>query len=162
VATEAVDVYSGLTVTASYLRVTMTHNSANVGVHISDFWAYGTLQAGAKGSSPSGKAANATVSSPSDVTVVGQDIKAEDSYLGSIKLNVYPNPFREQFTVRIDSPNEELFDISVISLQGGSVHLRTEIPANTDNTFNLQLANGIYILRVNHKGIVMTQRIVKY
>ena len=51
-----------------------------------------------------------------------------------------------------------MFDISVISLQGGSIHLRTEIPANTDNTFNLQLANGIYILRVNNKGIVMTQR----
>jgi hypothetical protein len=138
----------------------MTLNSANTSVHISDFKVYGTIQSGAKGSDPSGKAANGTVSN-SDVTV-NQDVKAEDSYLGSLKLNVYPNPFRDRFTVRIDSPNEEMFDVSVISLQGGSVHLRTEIPANTDNTFNVQLANGIYILRVNHNGIVMTQRIVKY
>jgi hypothetical protein len=161
VATDEGDAYSGLSVTARYLRVTMTFNSANAGVHISDFRAYGTA-AGAKGSSSSVKAANVMGSKSSDITVINQDIKAEESYLGNIKLNVYPNPFRDRFTVRIDSPNEEMFDVAVISLQGGSVHLRTQVPANTDNTFNLQLANGIYILRVNHNGIVMTKRIVKY
>jgi hypothetical protein len=160
-ATDAGDVYS-VSVTAQYLRVNMTYHSANSDVHISDFRAYGTLQGGAKGSNPSVKATGAKVSNTSDITAINQDKKAEDSYLGNIKLNVYPNPFRDRFTVRIDSPNEEMFDVSVISLQGGTVHLRTEIPTNTDNTINLQLANGIYILRVSHKGIVMTQRIVKY
>jgi hypothetical protein len=139
-ATDLGDVYA-VSVTARYLRVNVEYNSENPDVHISDFRAYGTLQlgGGAKG-----------------VSSVKQDRLTE------IKVNVYPNPFRDHFTIRFDSPYDELYDISIIDLKGRIVLSKTDIAANMDNTFNLQLAKGIYILRVNHKGIVMTQRIVKY
>jgi hypothetical protein len=146
VATDAGDGYF-VTIQAQYLRVTMTYNSENPGVHITDFRVYGT--GGSKGSNDT------------DSPLTKQDIKTGTD-LGSIKLNVYPNPFRDQFTVRIDSPKEGLFNLSVIGLHGGTVYLKTEISGNTDNTFNPQLAKGIYILVVNNKDRRITYRMVKY
>ena len=154
VATDAGDAYSGLSVKARYLRVTMTLNSANPGVHISDFRAYGILQGGAKG-------INSSVSDKQDKTTLNQNSEVENSKIREFKMNVYPNPFRDHFTIRVDSPDEELYDISVIDLQGKIVLTRTEIPANIDNAFNLQLEKGMYIIRVNNKGKMMYHRIVR-
>ena len=44
IATDAGDIYN-VTTMARYLRVTMTYNSRNTGVHICDFRAYGTISA---------------------------------------------------------------------------------------------------------------------
>jgi hypothetical protein len=146
VATDAGDGYS-VTATARYLRVTMTYNSENPGIHISDFRVYGT--GGVKGIGSS--------DSPS----FKQDITTEP-LTGDFKLNVYPNPFRDQFTIRIDSPNEEMFDMSLIDLLGGTLYLNTKIPANTENTFSPQVPGGIYVIVVNDKERKIIRRIVKY
>jgi hypothetical protein len=155
-ATDAGDVYA-VSVTARYLKVNVEYNSENADVHISDFRAYGIAQAGAM-AAPAAFVTGAKGSGLSENASMNPEIKTE---LGTLKLNVYPNPFIDRLTVRIDSPMEEMFDVTVISLGGGTVHLRTEIPANTDNIFNLQLSRGIYILRVNNKERTMTQRIIK-
>jgi ABC-type transporter MlaC component len=148
VATDLGDIYS-VTSTARYLRINMTFNSSNIGVHLSDFKAYGTPTAGGKGSdflvSPSFK----------------QD-KITETVQENFRVNVYPNPFKDHFTIKIDSPNEEMFGISIISLTGGKVHIRTKIPANTENTFNLELSKGMYMLVVNNTERRKVYRIVRY
>jgi uncharacterized protein YjdB len=106
------------------------------------------LESGSKGNS---------IASPS----IKQDPKTEAIQNETI-LNFYPNPFKDKFILRIDSPNDEMFDISVIGLNGSKVYLNTRIEGNTDNTFNLQLTQGIYILKVRDKERTMIQRIVKY
>ena len=80
----------------------------------------------------------------------------------ALSLNVYPNPFRDQLTIRIDSPDEEMFDISITDLSGKIVYRDTKIPGNTDNILSLQLNPGMYILRVTNKERQMLHRIVKY
>jgi hypothetical protein len=79
-----------------------------------------------------------------------------------LELNVFPNPFVDEIKVRINSPGEGLFNLSIIDMGGRTVYLRTEIPSNTENTFNLQLVKGVYILVVNNKKWGMVYRIVKY
>jgi uncharacterized protein (TIGR02145 family) len=137
-----------VTVAAQYLRVNITYNSNNAGVHITDFRVFGTLQGAGKGSSPDAQPPNKD--------------KISESSQREFKVNIYPNPFSDQFTIRIDSPNEEMFDISIINLQGGKVYSRTEIPANTENTLDPELSKGIYILIVNNKERRVIYRIVKY
>jgi ABC-type transporter MlaC component len=90
-----------------------------------------------------------------------QDPKTE-AILNETVLSFYPNPFKDKFILRIDSQNDEMFDISVIGLNGSKVYLNTRIEGNTDNTFNLHLNQGIYILKVRDKERIMIQRIVKY
>jgi hypothetical protein len=65
-------------------------------------------------------------------------------------------------TIRIDSPDEEMFDISVIDLSGKIVYRDTKIPGNTENILSLQLNPGMYILKVNNKERQMIRRIVKF
>jgi len=137
-----------VTEAAQYLRVNITYNSNNAGVHITDFRVFGTLQGAEKGSS-------------SDAQSTNKD-KISESSQREFKVNIYPNPFSDQFTIRIDSPNEEMFDISIINLQGGKVYSRTEIPANTENTLDPELSKGMYILIVNNKERRVIYHIVKY
>jgi hypothetical protein len=98
---------------------------------------------------------------PIDSPSLKLDSKTEDIQIETV-LSFYPNPFKDKFTIRIDTPNDEMFDISVISLNGSKVYLNTRIEGNTDNIFNLQLTQGIYILKARDKKRTMIQRIVKY
>jgi hypothetical protein len=146
-ATDQGDIYN-VSSTARYLRVNMTYNSENADVHISDFRAYGILHSGSKGEGLDSEA------------MKQQDVKKTGE--GETKLNVYPNPFRDQFTIRIDSPDEEIYDVSVIDMGGKTVWTMTKVPGNTDITLNTHLTKGMYFLKVNNIGKTMIRRIVKY
>jgi hypothetical protein len=137
VSTEAGDLYY-VNTTARYIRVNMTLNSETTNGIISDFRVYGTLNADSKGLGSS------------DSSLFKQD-KMPETDQRNILLNVYPNPFKDQFTIRIDSPDEEMFDISIFDISGRIVFANTKIPGNTENTFNLQLTQGTYILIVKDK-----------
>ncbi|HEX2395719.1 MAG TPA: discoidin domain-containing protein [Bacteroidales bacterium] len=146
VATDAGDGYNVNGVTARYLKVNVTLNSANQNVHISDFRVYGT---------PVLNLMNAGTGTLKATFKDETDQKM-------LNLNVFPNPFTDHFTIRIDSPQDEMFNIEVISLTGSTVYLRTTVPANTDNLLSPELTKGMYLLKVSNKEKVMIQRIIKH
>jgi|WetSurMetagenome_2_1015567.scaffolds.fasta_scaffold00011_27 hypothetical protein len=150
-ATEAGDPYS-VSVTARYLRVNMTYNSANNGVHISDFRVYGTLsQSGSKGV--------ATLFTK-DETVTKETFTSEQENR-EIKLTVYPNPFRDEFKVWIDAPEDELFNMSVIDVNGRKLYSSVKVPGNTEVTFDKPLDPGRYLLVIENKTKRFVKNIVK-
>jgi hypothetical protein len=140
ITTDAGDVYT-INAAARYLRVNMTYNSANTGVHITDFRAYGTLSGSNKSLSE--------VSSGEEIPGI------------RFQASVFPNPFKDEFALRIDSPDEEQFDVSVYDLNGRKLYLFTGIPSNTENRFNLDLEQGIYLLNLNNPGRKIIIRIIK-
>jgi hypothetical protein len=79
-----------------------------------------------------------------------------------IALKVYPNPFIDLLTIKIDSPDDKIFDLSIFDMSGRLVFTKTKIPGNTENTYNLSLTHGTYLLVVKDKERKMIHYIVKY
>ena len=78
-------------------------------------------------------------------------------------VNVYPNPFIEDFNINIACPGEQLFDLRITDLNGKVICTRTEIPGNTIATQNLQGAAGMFILNVYSQGKkIATVRLIRY
>jgi len=69
-----------------------------------------------------------------------------------IQTEVYPNPFTDHLDIKIDSPEDNLFEISVIDNSSRIIYSRKDVPANTVYTINLNASPGIYYLRVSIKG----------
>jgi hypothetical protein len=137
VATDEGDTYN-TSVIARYLKVNMTYNSANYGVHIADFRAYGTIS-GLKSTDPES----------------ALPIRDED-----IKVIVYPNPFHKIFTLKIESSNDELYTVSISDLCGRLLFLGEKITGNTENRFELKFNPGIYILKVESPETSKLLRII--
>jgi hypothetical protein len=151
IATDVGDTYS-VSATARYLRVNMTYNSANIGVHISDFRVYGSIN-GAKGTS---------IDQPSFKQSIIADSSQQITIHKDFNVNIYPNPFKEEFTIRIDSPDEEFFDLSILNLTGKKFYSRSRIPSNEQTTINEPVIKGIYFLILSNKEKRLVYRIVKY
>ena len=135
--------------TARYMRVVTTFNSTSVGVYITDFKVFGTLQAGSKG-----------LDAESAPLFKGET--EEEKIQGEYMLNVYPNPFTDHLTVRINSPEEETFSLAIINLNGKTVHTVAEIQSNSDNIIYPGLPKGMYILEVKNNLKRMIYRIIKF
>lgn len=135
--------------TARYLRVNMNYNSANVGVHIVEFEAYGVLNAGA--SRGGGENIDAFGS---------QNLETTQTY----SLSVYPNPIKRGEPIKIDLqlPKEETAFVEVFDLFGKKLiareyHLNKgfngiEIPLSEFNT-------GMLLVRINIQGEITTKKI---
>ena len=151
IATNAGDTYT-VSATGRYIRVNMTYNSANVGVHITDFRAYGSTS-GSKG----------TIN---DQQLIKQNIIIDSMQLKTtlkeINVNIFPNPFNEEFTIRIDSQFEDIYELSIYNLTGTLIYSGIKIPSNMEIKFNKPLVQGIYILILKNKEKRIIYRIVKY
>lgn len=44
----------------------------------------------------------------------------------NVDVIVYPNPFKEEFTIRIDDPVEELFNLSIVNSSGKQIYYQTK------------------------------------
>jgi len=136
-----------VSVTARYLRVTTTYNSANQAVFISDFRVYGTLS-------------NELKSSTSLLPEAHSE-GINNIHDAEIELNVFPNPFIETFIIEVNSSNADDFNISVIDINGRLVYAEHELPCNERNEFNLKVKKGLYIVRINVNERVFCKRIIK-
>ena len=152
-ATDAGDYYPLINTTARYIRVNMTYNSANLGVHISDFRVYGSLIE-----------TNQNHAEPSLLIKSGKlpNVSLSSSNPEEFKVNVYPIPFINNFTIKIDSPNEDLFDMKVYNLNGEIVYQETKIPGNMDKIVILNVNSGVYILSLSSKAKKTNIKIIKY
>jgi|WetSurMetagenome_2_1015567.scaffolds.fasta_scaffold00011_28 hypothetical protein len=149
-ATDAGDAYD-ISVTARYLRVNLTYNSANSGVHISDFRVYGTLsQSGSKG---------LATDNPMDKSA-SKESNATETENTEIRLKVYPNPFSSQFSIRVESQEDEVFDMIVSDPRGRVMITKNEIRSNTDVVINERLNQGFYILRLTSKKHSIIRKII--
>jgi hypothetical protein len=85
-----------------------------------------------------------------------RDISADHSisatFSSSVKLDIYPNPFRQEFSVIIRSPYDYQYEISIITLGNRVVYRNLSIPANTTITLAPEISPGFYILNVYYKG----------
>jgi hypothetical protein len=85
------------------------------------------------------------------------------TFTTTIGVNVSPNPFEDEFKVKIDSPSGLVFNLSVADLAGKVIFSLSNIPGNTITPINLQASRGYYILRVYRKtNKIATIKIVKY
>jgi hypothetical protein len=127
----------------------MTYNSAETGVHISDFRAYGTL-------SPlkSGFISNAVTDENA--------LQVEAELPGENELNVYPNPFTEDFRVNVKSDDDEVYTITVLDLDGRKLFIKPDIQPNTEVTIDHPFKPGMYLLLLEGKNTRKVVRIVKY
>jgi hypothetical protein len=129
-------------VNARYLRVNMIYNSTTLGVHISDFRAYGAATL---------KIAGTELDSNSYLNSVAQK---------SVEMAVYPNPFSDHITVKVNSPVDEVFDLSILDLQGRII-LNRKIEGNIEHIINTDLEKGIYLLKVQNKDFKRVQRLIR-
>jgi len=96
------------------------------------------------------------------------DLKSDHTisvtFTTKIEVNIYPNPFRDYINIKIISPDEEFFDISIVDISQKIVFTKTKIPGNIENIIYLQqLPPAIYILKVFTKDKRMTaSRIIKH
>jgi len=152
-ATDTGDYYPLVNTTARYIRVNMTYNSANQGVHISDFRVYGSLIE-----------TNQNYAEPSSLIKSGKipNVSLSSSIPEDFKVNVYPIPFIDKLNLRIDSPQEDLFDMKLSNLSGEIVYTETKIPRNTDKTIFVNVNPGVYILSLSSKDKKVNIKIIKY
>ena len=150
-ATNAGNTFNLSNPTARYLRVNMNYNSANVGVHIVEFEAYGVLNAGAS----RGDGGNGNIDA-----FGSQNLETNQTY----SLSVYPNPIKRGEPIKIDLqlPKEEtafveVFDVFGKQLMDKEYHLNKgfngiEIPLSEFNT-------GMLLVRINIQGEITTKKI---
>jgi hypothetical protein len=69
-----------------------------------------------------------------------------------IHTEVYPNPFTDHFDIKIASPDENLFDISLVDNSSRIIYTKRKVPSNTVYRIDVNAAPGIYYLRVSLKG----------
>ena len=79
-----------------------------------------------------------------------------------IKLNVYPNPFDREFTIRIDAPDEDLYTISIVDMNGRTIYLSQDVPVNTEITIDRQFKTGTYFIIAKNGKARIVKQIVKY
>ena len=131
---------------ARYLKITIDYCSGTNGVHLSDFRVYGRLKAGAK-------EGEATTFQPDATTIPA----AKD-----FTVELYPNPFTDLFMVRINSPDEELYELSIVDFGGSTRFSQKDVPGNTELEFSPGLEKGIYVLQVKSRKNIEAVRLVKF
>jgi hypothetical protein len=78
------------------------------------------------------------------------------------ELEIYPNPFRNEFKLTIRSPYEYNYDIGILTLSNRVVYSNREIPANSPVLLAPEILPGFYILNIYYKGkLAASARIVK-
>jgi hypothetical protein len=93
---------------------------------------------------------------------ISGDHSISATFSSSVKPDIYPNPFRQEFSVIIRSPYDYQYEICIITLGNRVVYRNKEVPANTTVTLTPEISPGFYILSVYYKGkIAAFARIVK-
>ena len=107
----------------------------------------------------------ASTSTCGPVTGIKDDIASK----GDILLNVYPNPFNPKTTVMYNIPSTGIVNIRVYDVRGILVQVllnetnssgQHAITWDTGESDGLPIASGIYFIRIETGGQVMTRKIV--
>ncbi len=129
--------------TARYLRVNMNYNSANVGIHIVEFEAYGTLNSGANKNGGNGKT-----------------MERFQNY----SVSLYPNPNKQGNPIKLDfqMPKSEMAKIEIFDLLGKKLfedQYKFEKGFNNIEIPATQFSAGMLVVRIDVNGEVTTKKI---
>ena len=78
-----------------------------------------------------------------------------------IDVFVFPNPFKEEFTIRIDDPVDELFNLSIVNSSGKQIYYRTKLSSKDLILFNEPLIQGVYYLELFNREKKIVRLVVK-
>ena len=78
-------------------------------------------------------------------------------------FNLYPNPNNGRFTVDFTSlADADIFTVTVVDLIGKTVYREELSKDESTRQFDLShLKNGIYVLMISAKQILLTQKFIK-
>ena len=129
--------------TARFLRVNMNYNSANIGVHIIEFEAYGTLSTAG--------------SSIKSISIVENTSALIDE---DLNLLVYPNPVNtsDDLTLEFNSTDQALAIVNTYTIAGKKVFETSFITTEGKNLFNIEgsvfpIGTNIITLTIENKTI---------
>jgi hypothetical protein len=83
---------------------------------------------------------------------ISADHSISATFSTSVQPELFPNPFRQGFSLNIRSPYDKQYEIRIITLGNKVVYHNSEIPANTTVTLTPEISPGFYILNVYYKG----------
>jgi len=84
------------------------------------------------------------------------------TFSATIDIEVYPNPFTEEFSIGILAPGDRMFEARVADLSGRIIYVREGIPGNEVSRLRIPGTKGMYILRLYLDGVrVASFRIIK-
>ncbi len=74
------------------------------------------------------------------------------SFTTSSEIKIYPNPFRDNFNVKIASPYGYIFDLELTDISGRLVYVQNNIPGNDITPVSFQEADGFYLASILLNG----------
>ena len=78
----------------------------------------------------------------------------------NIEVEVYPNPFNDQFSVELK--NVDRAEVTIVNLIGETLYQETLFGKNTKHNIQLEgVPNGIYFLNLSTSDESITKKIVK-
>ena len=75
--------------------------------------------------------------------------------------NPYPNPFRQDFSLNVQGGEADVVHIEVLTSSGFPVERINNLNANTDYKLGGSWTPGSYILKINTRGKVTSQKVMK-
>jgi ELWxxDGT repeat protein len=77
-------------------------------------------------------------------------------------LTPYPNPFASEFTLRVNSADQDPISVAVFTTSGFPVETFNDVKANTDYPhIGARWPQGMYVVKVNAMGRISTHLVVK-
>ncbi len=78
-----------------------------------------------------------------------------------MEIVVFPNPFKNGFTIRIESNSFEHADVTVYDLTGRIVQRKLNQNTNTNIVLGTDLSQGVYIIEVKNGTSVKRVKMIK-
>ncbi len=94
---------------------------------------------------------------------VNSDHSISAEFTSDTEVSVYPNPFTDEFKVKIETPLDGKFDLYVFDVASRIVFRKMDVDGNSEINVNLQHSSkGVYIVRLYQDNkVVSTTKVVK-
>lgn len=94
-------------------------------------------------------------------TTIIDEAVATDDLEGIAKINVFPNPARDFFTLELEGPISENVNIRLMSATGQLVYVQKDLSLTSKTEIPVaNLADGIYFLQINGETATTVRRVV--
>jgi len=96
-----------------------------------------------------------------DFTATIQEISSTRNLEGIAKIDIFPNPANEFFTLKLDGPVSEKVNIRLMTVTGQLVYVQTDLSLNSTTEISVaDLSRGVYFLQINGETAATTRRVV--
>jgi ELWxxDGT repeat protein len=77
-----------------------------------------------------------------------------------VSVSSYPNPFRANFSLRVQGKESEIFKMKVLTMSGAQVE-EAELSCNTDHVIGENWTSGLYFIQINTADNRFVQKVIK-